>query len=137
MIDDVGELIVSQAQVQSMQNTAEGGNGEVEFKVPVRVPTQRCDAVAGLQSGLRQHVGEAMGARVKFGVGVAMNVIGKLAGDFTFAEEARYALKNRRNRERVVHHQALQRGGSHEGQGITTPFERAVRWLLKSKPKQR
>ena len=106
VVDDVGELVIRQAEIQSVQDAAGGGHGEVEFEVAMRVPAERADAVATLQAELREDVPEAVRAGVEIRVGVAMDVVGELAGQLALGEEAGDTLEDGRDGERIVHHQS-------------------------------
>ena len=50
VVDDVGQLIGRQAEVQGMHDGAVAGNGEVQLQMAVAVPAQRADAITRLDA---------------------------------------------------------------------------------------
>ena len=109
VVDDVGELVGVQAQVEGVEDAARERDAEVGLEVRSVVPAQRGDAVAGLNAEVDEHLGQAAGAAGEVGVGVAADqaAVGKARDDFAGAEELFGAAENRRQRQREVHHQAV------------------------------
>ena len=72
------------------------------------VPCQRGDAVAGLDAEIEQRAGEAAGADGEVAVGVAADgLVGGAPHDLVARIDRFGAAEDGRQRERVVHHQAV------------------------------
>src|SRR5215471_13007809 len=54
MIDDIGQFIRMQPQIQSVQYRSRGGNPEIGFEVLMFIPHQSGNPVARLDAGLLQ-----------------------------------------------------------------------------------
>ncbi len=59
VVDDVGELVGVEAQVERVQHAAHQRDAEVGLEVRTVVPAERGDAVAGLDAEIEQRAGEA------------------------------------------------------------------------------
>ena len=108
MIDDVGQLIGSQAQVQSVQHRAVTGDGEVQLQMAKAVPAQRADAVAGLHAQALQQSAPGVHARVKIGdtcSDASRRIVS--AGDFFLRKQPGRTLQHWGERQRSIHHQAF------------------------------
>ena len=53
VVDDVGDLLGEQADVQRVQHRADAGHGEIQLEVALVVPGERADAVARLDAQRR------------------------------------------------------------------------------------
>ena len=73
VVDDVGELVGVEAEVERVEHAAHQRDAEVGFEVRTVVPAERRDAVAGLDAESMQRAGEAPRADREVGVGVAMD----------------------------------------------------------------
>ena len=62
MVDDVGELLLEQADVERVQHRADAGHGEVQLEMALVVPGERRHAVALLDAEPRERAGEAVDA---------------------------------------------------------------------------
>ena len=54
VVDDVHHVVDSQADVDGVNDGADGGRGEVGFQVPVGVPAEGADAVAETDAPVRE-----------------------------------------------------------------------------------
>ena len=78
--------------------------------MPVRIPGQGADAVAGLHAEPLERHGHALDARMGVRIGVAMDVALDLArDDLGFAVIVGGILDQAADQERHVHHQSLHR----------------------------
>ena len=114
MIDNVRQLVGGQPQIQRVQYSPVAGNGEVEFQMPVAVPTQRTDPVARLHFEFLEYVRQTVNAPVEIGVRVPVHrSVVEAAGNFFPGVQLRGTFKNVLERQRVVHHET-----SHDGYSV-------------------
>ena len=108
VVDDVGELVGVEAEVERVEHAAHERDAEVGLEVRAVVPAEGGDAVAGRDAEIEQDPREASGAVGEFGAGIAPDaLVGGPPDDFLAAEERFRAAEDRRQGERVVHHQAV------------------------------
>ena len=62
VVDDVGELVGVEAEVERVEDAADERDAEVGLEVRAVVPAERGDAVAGADAEVEQGAGEAPGA---------------------------------------------------------------------------
>jgi hypothetical protein len=107
---DVAEVAGMEAEVQRVQDVAAARDAEVGLHVLVVVPAQRRDAVAALEAELLQADGELLRPPGHVRIRVAVEtLVGHAGHDLLVPEERLRAAKQRRERELVVHHQAVHR----------------------------
>ena len=80
VVDDVGQLLGREPDVEGVQHRAHGGNGEVRLEVALVVPAERADAVPRLDAQPGQGGGELLGP-VATSVKVALRLPTFLDGD--------------------------------------------------------
>ena len=69
VVDDVGQLVGREANVERVQHRAHGGDGEIGLEVALVVPAERADAVALLDAEAGQGSCELLGPDRHFGEG--------------------------------------------------------------------
>jgi hypothetical protein len=105
---DIREIGRVQPQVQGVQNEPAARDPEVGLEVLVVVPAQRRDAVSAVEAELLQGDGELPGSPRHVPVRVAVEaLVGKPGDDLLVPEERLRSIQDRRERELVVHHQAV------------------------------
>ena len=83
VVDDVGELVGVEAEVERVEHAAHQRDAEVGLEVRAVVPAERGDAVAGRDAEIEQDPGEAAGAVGEVGAGVAADrLVGECARRF-------------------------------------------------------
>ena len=109
VVDDVGELVGVEAEVERVEHAAHERDGEVGLEVRAVIPAERGDAVAGDDAEVEEDAGRGAGrGAVKSAHGVAVNrLVREARDDFLPAEDCFGAAEDRRQGERVVHHQAV------------------------------
>ena len=108
VVRDVGDVARVEAQVQRVQHEAAARDAEIGLEVLVVVPAERRDAVAGLEAELLQPDGELLRPPGHVPIRVAMEaLVREPADDLLVAEERLRPLQERRERELVIHHQAV------------------------------
>ena len=68
VVDDVGQLLLEQADVERVQHRAGAGHREVQLEVALVVPGERADAVARLHAEPAERAREAVDAIGQLGV---------------------------------------------------------------------
>ena len=71
VVDDVGELVGVEAEVEGVEDAAHERDAEVGLEVRAVVPAERGDAIARPDAEIEQGAGEAAGADGEVAVGVA------------------------------------------------------------------
>ena len=75
VVDDVGELLGEEPDVQRVQHPAGAGGGEVQLEVAGRVPRERRDATVGRDPQIVEHTAELAGPYRPVGVGRAFATV--------------------------------------------------------------
>ena len=108
VVDDEGELVGTQAEVQGVEHTAHEWNAEVRLEMLVVVPAERGDPVAGTDPEALKGGGQPPGAIGEVSVAVAVERAVVAAGDdlaprkdLLGAAEDRRQLRPMAARERV------------------------------------
>ena len=110
VLRDVADLGRVEPEVQRVQHRARARDAEVELEVPVVVPRERGDAIAGARAEPRERARELRAAPVQLGVGAAVNrPIRRPAHDLGAWEERLRPLEKMREREREIHHPSSER----------------------------
>ncbi len=104
VIDDVGELIAGQAQVQRMQHRAHARHGEVQLQVARIVPRKRRHAIAAPHAEFFQRIGQPRHALGHLGVGVTRERRPGFGDDLFFAVQLACSIEDVRQRQRIIHH---------------------------------
>ncbi len=108
VVDDVGDLVREQARVDRVADGADARDAVVELEVPVIVPGERRDPVALADPELRlQRVGQLPDPAAERGIGDPVRGLVGAAGDhLRLAVIVGRVVEDRRDPERLVHHQA-------------------------------
>ena len=108
VVDDVGELVGMKAKVQRVQDAAHQRDAEIGLEVRPVIPAEGCDAIAWRDAEVEQRLRQTPRTDREVGAGVAADRLVSGAPDDFLPPEQRFgAAKDRRQRERVVHHQAV------------------------------
>ena len=127
MVDDVGELVGVEAEVERVEDAAHERDAEVGLEVRAVVPAERGDAVAGLDAEVEQGPGEAAGAVGEVGEGVAVDrLVGEAPDDFLAAGRLFGAAEDRRQRQRDSPSSGRSCGGLYAERGRGREWERAT-----------
>ena len=111
---DERELVRMKAEIQRVHDRAHRRRRRVHLEVPVVVPAERRDAVAGFDAEPRERVRDLARARVKRAVRVAVHrAVGEARDDLALWEERARAIEKMRQRQREVHHASGERHGAH------------------------
>src|SRR5918997_3198236 len=103
VVDDIGEVVLTQTWVQGVQDQPRGRYAEVGFEVLVGVPGEGNDPVALLQPELPQSYGELLGAPDEVSVGVTVEaLVGAAGNDLFHAVEILGPLEDRWQGQLVV-----------------------------------
>ena len=103
VVDDVHHVVRSQADVDGVNDGADGGRGEVGFQVPVGVPAEGADAVAESDAQFAKRVTQPGGALEQIGVGVAMRPVVHAGDDLLFGELDGRAFEDAMRQQFVLH----------------------------------
>ncbi len=128
VIDDVGELLGVEAEVEGVEDAADERDGEIGLEVRAVVPGERGDAVAGDDAEVGEGAGEPPGAVAEVAHGVAVNrLVREARDDLATPVDRLPSAEDGRQGERVVHHEAVHardcmRNGPRVGVG--TPYPR-------------
>jgi hypothetical protein len=107
VVDNEGELVGMQPQVERVEHASGQRNCEVCFEMLIVVPRQRGDPVAGLDAETLQGVCKAPRAGGEIAVRVPMDrPVRAACDDRSPWEDSLRVTEDRRQREREVHHQA-------------------------------
>ncbi len=68
VVDDIGQLLGEQPDVERVQDRSDAGNGHVQLEVALIVPSERADAIALFDAKPIEHTGEAIDALCHFPV---------------------------------------------------------------------
>jgi hypothetical protein len=113
MVDDRREIVRMQAQVQRVQDRADGRDAEIRFQMLVVIPPQSSDAVSGSHAEILQRHRELLRARDHVAVAVAMDAaIGKATDDLDLGGKRFRAPHDGGNRELILHHQTAHASSS-------------------------
>ena len=108
--DDSRYFVGVKSKIHGVQNAAGRGNAKEGFQVAGMIPHHGADAIAGLQSQLRQSRGETPGAPVEFAiVGAGDGAIRPAGNDLDGGKEPTRAIQQGGKRQRKIHH-----GAAHE-----------------------
>ena len=111
VVDDEGQVLRRQAQVERVEHGARAGRRPVELEVAVAVPGERRHTVALLHAELGEHAREAQRPLGEVGVGVAeQGLAGHARGEPLLRPEAAAALEEMGERQRVMHHEVVDVG---------------------------
>ena len=112
VVDDVGEVLRREPEVQRVKDRARERRGPVDLEMTMAVPCQRRDAIALRDAEIPQRAREARRARGEVRVRVAEERAARHARrQRLLREEPAAPLEEVRERERVAHHQVVQRRG--------------------------
>ena len=99
-----------QAQVEGVQDEPAARDPEIRLVMDVMVPAQRRDAVAALETQARESNREGACPAARLGVRRAVEAaVGEPRDDLVPAVVGLRAAEQRRQRQLVVHHQAVHR----------------------------
>ena len=102
-----------------MQDTANQRDGEVGLEVRAVIPAERRHAVAGNDAEIEQGASEAPGPVREVAHRVAMNrLVREARDDLLAAVDCFSPAENRRQGERIVHHQAVHAPGLYGNGGV-------------------
>jgi len=105
---DVRQLITMQSDVERMQHEPARGHAVIRLEMARVVPAERGDAIAALDAELSQAGHETTGALEAFAVVVAkQRAIRAPAHDFLARIRPLGVAEQRRERKRIVHHEAM------------------------------
>jgi hypothetical protein len=108
MIDDELELLGEQPRIDGMQDRAHARDGVVQLEVPVIVPGQRGDAVAGLHPGSPERVGQLACAAEDFApVGAVPGIVKGDRDDLAVGVVPLCKPHDLGDEQRCIHHQAM------------------------------
>ena len=107
MVDDEGELIGEQPQVERVQHRAHTGHRHVSFQMLLVVPLQSADAVAVAHAEPLQRRGQALGAVGDRPEACAARLGARPGDDLAVAEELAPVPEDMLDRQREIHHGAL------------------------------
>src|SRR5216117_1738679 len=109
MVDDVGEVLGREPEVQRVEDAADERRRPVDLEVAVAVPGQGRHTVALPEAEGREGAGEACRPLGKVRVRVAEErAAGDARGERLLREEPTAPLEEVRQRERVVHHEPVE-----------------------------
>ena len=109
VVDDPGDLVGEEPRVDGVAHQLRARGAVVDLEVPVAVPGQRADPVAGLAAEPGQRLRQLAGAQLCIGVGVAVDVaLDPLGDDLGVAAVARRMRQQRRDHQGHLHHLAHQ-----------------------------
>ncbi len=108
VIDDVGQVLRGQPEVQGVEHRAAERDRPVQLQMPVTVPGQRGDAIAPADTEVAQHAAQPQRPRGEVRVGVPeQRLTGPARGQRLAREEAAAALEELGEREGIIHHQVV------------------------------
>ena len=107
VVHDVRELVGEEADVERVEHTPGAGRREVELEVPGGVPRERRNSTVRRDAEGIEHPGDAMRALGPLAVRDALDATPRGRHHGLVGEELLGALKEVRDRERMVLHQAL------------------------------
>ena len=110
VIDDVGELLGEQPDVERVQDSTGTRRGEVQLEVTGGVPRERADATVGGDPEVVEHAAELAGARCPLTVGGAFETGAGCRDDLLVRVVLLRPFEDVRDGERNVLHQALHEG---------------------------
>ena len=116
VVDDVGELLGEQADVERVQHRAHRRHREVGLEVLLAVPAERADAIAVLDAERGERVGEPGRVRADLGEGRAARARLGPGDAFALGVHALAVAQDRRDREREILHRAGREGVGMIGQ---------------------
>ena len=107
MVDDVGQLIRKEANVEGVYDRACARRAEVEFNMLVVVPSKGADSVAGLHTQSFEHIAEPLHPTIEVTVRILVErAVRQFGLDLLVRIESIPVFQNAVNRELIVHHQA-------------------------------
>ena len=107
VVDDVGQLLGEEPDVERVQHPVAAGGGEVELEVTGRVPGEGGHPAALADAEHVEHAAEPPGAVGPLPVGDAVATGGRGRHDALVGEQLLGAMEEVDQRERLVLHQAL------------------------------
>ena len=111
IVDDERELVGVKPEIQGVEDTAHQRDAEVRLEMLVVVPAERGHPIAGTDAETLQRAGQAPRAGGEIGVGVPVDrLVRPTRDDLAPRKDADSVTENRLQREREVHHQAVQHG---------------------------
>ena len=109
VIDDVGQILRGEPEVQRVQHGARERGRPVDLEMAVTVPRERRHAVAFFHSEIAEEPGQAHRALGEVGVGVPEERASRHPRrQRLLREQAAAPLEEMRQRERSIHHQVVQ-----------------------------
>ena len=107
VVDDVGQVVLGEANVGGVSDRAHVGRREVRLEVPVGVPAERSDPVAPSHTQTGQRIAQPVDPFLQVPIGVTMNAVA-LPGDDLLARKIGICpVKQARHEQLVIHHGAL------------------------------
>ena len=104
IVDDKGELLSEQTQVERVQDRSQTRNGKIQLQVTIRVPAEGCDAVAWLCACLVQRIGQLHHALSPLGVRVAVFALCGQRDHFFAGKQVYSSIEGVLQGQRVIHH---------------------------------
>ena len=115
VVDDVGEVLREEPQIQRVQHRPVARHAEVHLKVRRRVPAERRDAIALPHAKLLQCIGEPVDTLGPCAVGRALRPLGGVGDERSAREERGGAVERVPQREGIVHHRRDEASGGAVG----------------------
>ncbi len=111
VIDDPGDLLGEKPRVQSVEHRAHAHGAVPSFKMPIRVPGERCNAITERDRALAQRIGDLLGARADGGIGRALQlaILNGAGDDFAVWEGGVGVIENSIDRQRPILHEPKHR----------------------------
>ncbi len=118
VVDDVGDLVGEQARIDGVAHRARARHAIVDLQVPVAVPGQRADALAGLHAERGQRIRQLLGAiahgRVRGAMELTPIALHAARHDFGRTVVPRGMFDDGRDEQGRAHHV------SHQGHGVSS-----------------
>ena len=110
VVDDVGDLLRKKPRIDRVQHRAHSRHAEVELHVPVAVPRERRDAIAGRDPKRGERVRDLLGPAMDVAIRAAVDrPFDRARHDLGIRMAALRVLDQRRNEQRALLHQSLHR----------------------------
>src|SRR5579864_9229234 len=108
MIDNEGQLLRMETQIQRVHHAAGAWDSKISFKVSAVVPAKRGHPIPRPQSCAVQSFRQSLGATVKIQIRVTLHsTIGQPRNNFNVRISFWDSLQNSLQSERVIHHGSL------------------------------
>ncbi|MNG13608.1 hypothetical protein D3C76_1265540 [compost metagenome] len=105
MVGNEFDLLREQSRVDGMQDGAHARHPEIQFHVPVAIPGQRSDPVAGLHIQSGQGIGQLFGASADIGIAAVMHrSFGGARGDLALWVRLQRMFQDRGNQQGLILH---------------------------------